>query len=105
MKSKRSWFFLAATVAVTASVVNASTAQWPQFRGPNASGVSDESKPPIHFGPDTNLLWKTSVPAGISSPIVWGDRLFLTGVANNELVTIAYDTGRDANSGGGQLRQ
>lgn len=93
MRSNRSWFFLAAMVAGTVGSVDAGTAQWPQFRGPNATGVSEESKPPIHFGPETNLLWKTSVPAGISSPIVWGNRLFLTGVANNELVTVAYDTG------------
>jgi outer membrane protein assembly factor BamB len=92
MKSDHTWFILAATVAGTMCAVNAGTPQWPQFRGPNATGISDECKPPIHFGPETNLLWKTTVPAGISSPIVWGSRLFLTGVTSNELVTLAYDT-------------
>jgi outer membrane protein assembly factor BamB len=50
---------------------------WPQFRGPNSSGLGD-GKPPIHFGPDQNILWKTPVGAGLSSPIVWADRVFLT---------------------------
>jgi outer membrane protein assembly factor BamB len=57
---------------------------WPQFRGPNCSGVADKAKPPVAFGPGTNELWKISVPSGMSSPIVWGDRVFLT----------AFDAGR-----------
>lgn len=64
---------------------------WPQFRGPNASGVADGAKPPIHFGPTTHLRWKTAVPAGVSSPIVWGDRVFVTALAEDKLVTLAFD--------------
>ncbi len=33
---------------------------WPQFRGPNSSGLG-EGRPPVHFGPDQNVLWKTTV--------------------------------------------
>ena len=56
------------------------TPAWPQFRGRHGRGVAADSKPlPIHFGPDKNLLWKTPLPAGLSSPIIWGDRIFLTG--------------------------
>lgn len=65
--------------------------EWPQFRGPNASGVADNAGPPIRFGQDTNLLWKTEIPSGVSSPIIWGNRVFLTGFANHQLVTLAYD--------------
>ena len=64
---------------------------WPQFRGPNAAGIAENANPPIHFGPDTNLLWKVAVPAGRSSPIVSGDRIFLTAFESNQLVTLAYD--------------
>jgi outer membrane protein assembly factor BamB len=54
-------------------------AWWPQFRGPNSLGVSlEEKKLPIHFGPDRNVLWKTPLPAGHSSPCVWGDRIVVT---------------------------
>jgi len=67
------------------------TPQWPQFRGPNASGVAESACPPIHFGPDTNLIWKVPVPSGVSSPVIWGGRIFLTALASNQLVTLAYD--------------
>lgn len=65
------------------------TAQWPRFRGPNGSGVADADKPPVHFGSSTKLLWKCALPPGYSSPIVWKDHIFLTGVENEKLVVIA----------------
>ena len=88
---------LAAILLATASVLSAATPQWSQFRGPNTSGVADEGRPPVHFGADTNLLWKTAVPPGISAPVVWGDRVFLTALADKQLVTLAFDakTGRE----------
>jgi outer membrane protein assembly factor BamB len=52
---------------------------WPQFRGLNSQGVADAEKPPIEFGPEKALLWKTPLPGGVSSPCIWGDRIFLTG--------------------------
>jgi outer membrane protein assembly factor BamB len=51
---------------------------WPQFRGPNGSGVSETAHPPTAFGPGTNQLWKIAAPGGMSSPVVWKDRIFLT---------------------------
>lgn len=84
---------LVACLLATAHVLSAATPQWPQFRGPNGSGIApDDARPPLHFGPETNRLWKTAVPPGLSAPVVWGDRLFLTGLASNRLVTLAYDT-------------
>src|SRR6185295_8674629 len=50
---------------------------WPQFRGPNASGIG-AGKPLVHFGPGQNVQWKTAVGTGLSSPIVWAERIFLT---------------------------
>src|SRR6266404_5015316 len=50
---------------------------WPQFRGPNCSGLGG-GKPPVHFGPGQNVRWKRAVGSGLSSPIVWGERVFLT---------------------------
>jgi outer membrane protein assembly factor BamB len=47
-------------------------------------------KPPIDIGPDKNVKWKVSVPAGLSSPIVVGDKLVLTALDHGELFTIAY---------------
>src|SRR5262245_13505286 len=71
--------------------LSAGTPSWPQFHGPNSSGVADADKPPIEFGPETNLLWKTEIPSGLSSPCVWGDRIFLTGLADEKLVTLAVN--------------
>ena len=51
---------------------------WPQFRGPNASGVAADADPPVVFGPDHNVRWSAEVGPGHSSPVVAGDRLFLT---------------------------
>ncbi len=64
---------------------------WPQFRGPNASGISDDSKIPVEFGPRRNVVWKTALPPGHSSPAVAGDKIFLTAVEDEKLFTIALD--------------
>src|SRR5262245_66665666 len=64
---------------------------WPQFRGPGGSGVADNQKPPVEFGPDKNVKWKVSAPSGLSSPIVAGDKLVLTAFDGGKLYTIAYD--------------
>jgi outer membrane protein assembly factor BamB len=71
---------------------------WPRFRGPNGSGVADHQAPPVKFGPETNVKWKVTVPAGLSSPIVVGDKLVITGFDNGKLYTIAYDrqSGKEA---------
>jgi len=66
-------------------------ANWPGFRGPTSSGVGENEKPPIHFGPTSNLLWKTDVPKGHSSPIIWKDSIFATGADSNKLITFCLD--------------
>ena len=52
---------------------------WPAWRGPNGTGVSTERDLPLSWGPEQNVRWKVPLPeAGNSTPIVWGDRVFLT---------------------------
>jgi outer membrane protein assembly factor BamB len=52
---------------------------WPQFRGPGGKGVSSEPNLPVEWAPDRNIAWKTEIPGrGNSSPVIWGDRIFLT---------------------------
>lgn len=54
-------------------------ANWPQWRGPGSNGVSAEKGLPDVWSPDRNIAWKTPIPGrGRSSPVVWGDRVFLT---------------------------
>lgn len=70
------WNWLA--LLAVAGQVEAGEARWPQFRGPEGSGVSDASTFPAAFGPNSNLWWKVAVPAGNSSPCLWDEALFLT---------------------------
>jgi outer membrane protein assembly factor BamB len=54
---------------------------WPQFRGPNASGIGDGQQAPTHWNVEKGegVLWKTAIPGlGHSCPIVWGERVFVT---------------------------
>jgi outer membrane protein assembly factor BamB len=52
---------------------------WPQFRGPGGSASVPDQHVPDRFGPEEHLQWKREVPAGSSSPSIWGDRIYLTG--------------------------
>src|SRR5205807_9299905 len=72
-------------------------ADWTQFRGPNASGVSDTTGIPVEFGPHKNLVWRTPLPGGHSSPVLTSDRIFLTAIENQKLWTICLDrtTGKE----------
>lgn len=64
---------------------------WSRFRGPNGSGVSSAVNVPTDFGSGRNLLWRLPLPPGHSSPILYGDRIYLTGFRGDALVTIAID--------------
>ena len=70
--------------------------EWSRFRGPNGSGVSEAANVPIAFGPADKLVWRLALPRGHSSPIIWGDRIYLTAFRDQALMTIAIDrsTGR-----------
>ena len=68
-----------------------STMTWPQFRGGQGSGVAVASNLPVHFGPTSNLLWRTPLPPGNSSPCIWSNHIFLTGYESNELQTLCLD--------------
>ena len=58
-------------------------ANWPQFRGPGGRGVSDNQALPLRWSATENVAWKTDLPGrGWSSPVVWGDSVFLTTVVN-----------------------
>src|SRR5438552_2911893 len=53
--------------------------EWPQFRGPGSAGVTTEKQLPQEWGADKNVQWKAKLAGqGWSSPIVWGDKVFLT---------------------------
>jgi outer membrane protein assembly factor BamB len=69
---------LGATLALPFS---ADAQQWPSFRGPDASGVEASGQPPLTWdvAAGTNVAWRTPIPGlGHSSPVVSGDRIFVT---------------------------
>src|SRR2546425_7007178 len=58
---------------------------WPRWRGPSGQGLAEGSGYPDKWSDRENVLWKAALPgSGNSSPIIWGDRIFLT---------TAYDSG------------
>jgi hypothetical protein len=80
---------------------------WPQWRGPDATGVSRTATPPIEWSETTNVRWKVPIAGrGSASPVVWGDHVFvLTAISatgatragvNHKYVVMAIDrkTGR-----------
>jgi outer membrane protein assembly factor BamB len=68
-----------------------SAADWNRFRGPNGSGVSSATSLPVDFGPETNVLWKTALPAGHSSPIIVGNRIYLTAAEGGVVTGVDRD--------------
>ena len=69
---------------------------WTRFRGPNGSGVSGETGFPIEFSRGANMLWRTPVRPGKSSPVLTGRHIFLTALDQGKLFTQCFDrtTGR-----------
>jgi outer membrane protein assembly factor BamB len=60
--------------------------EWPGWRGPRGDGTSFEKYVPIHWSKTDNIVWKADVPGkGHSSPVIWGDRIFLTTCIEGEL--------------------
>ena len=72
-------------------------AQWTRFRGPNGSGIDAAPGYPAEFSPSRNVVWKTAVPYGQSSPVLAGGRIYLTAGEPARLLTICFDarTGRE----------
>jgi len=63
---------------------------WNQFRGPNGAGSAAGFKPPLKIVAD-QAAWITPLPPGKSSPVLWGDRVFVTGAEQDRLATLALD--------------
>lgn len=74
-------------------VASADAADWPQFRGPQSSGRAATNDPlPTEIGPQSaDLVWRRELPPGHSSPVVAGERIFLTGERDGKLLTIGLD--------------
>ena len=83
--------FVVLATTLTLSAQTRRAPDWIRFRGPNGSGVSTATNIPTEFGPGKNLIWRVELPVGYSSPILFGDRIYVTGVRDKTLVTLALD--------------
>lgn len=66
---------------------------WPQWRGPANDGVSQETGLPSRWSLTENMVWKLPMPGmGGSTPVIWGDRIFLTSEDQHDLVLLCIST-------------
>jgi outer membrane protein assembly factor BamB len=79
------------STTATAAQLSADLDGWTRFRGPNGSGVGSGGSLPTDIGPDSNIIWKATVPEGYSSPVLSEDRIFLTALEDDRLLTIGID--------------
>lgn len=95
---------LLVVVIVTAVTVKAQTAQsshWPQWRGPDFNGMA-RSDAPVKWSDTENVKWKATIPGrGHSTPVVWGDKIFLTTAVATGKTGNQPTEGRHPNGGGG----
>ena len=73
------------------AAIPAGAAEWSRFRGPDGAGLAEARNLPIEFDPARNLAWKAPVPPGKSSPVVAGNRIYLTGHEGDRLLTLAIE--------------
>src|SRR5262245_53575358 len=82
--------YLLAVVLLASAVVNAEN--WPQWRGPSLNGVSNEKNLPVKWTTEENIAWKLAMPEWSgSTPIIFGDRIFLNVAEGNDLYLWCVD--------------
>jgi outer membrane protein assembly factor BamB len=86
---------LVSTLAVLAAARPTSAEDWPQFRGPNCSGISKGAKPlPVIFSKTENHRWTAKVGEGVGGAVIAAGRLFVSGMTDKETVSLfAFDAG------------
>ena len=96
----RGWFsFYVLAAGAVFCVPNAGAENWPGWRGPRGDGSSLEKNIPVHWGAESNILWKVELPGtGHASPVVWENRVFIA-TANESaqerlLLCLDRDSGR-----------
>jgi len=66
-------------ILLLAACGSVAAADWPQWRGPNGTGATNETNLPVRWSATENVAWKAPVGGlGVSTPIVSGDRVFVT---------------------------
>jgi outer membrane protein assembly factor BamB len=95
-----SWLRVSSTPSIAALILVSSVAilsaeNWPQWRGPSLNGLSTETNLPVRWSKTENIAWKLALPAWSgSTPIVWGDRIFLSVAEGSDLFLWSVDRER-----------
>ncbi len=87
-------FRLAAVAACIAVCGTTAWAEnWPEWRGPQHNGISTETGIATTWSKDQNVAWRVKLPGqGGATPVVWGDRIYLTSSEGNDLVVVGIST-------------
>jgi outer membrane protein assembly factor BamB len=95
MSASNSLRYILSPLLISAIVPVARAENWPGWRGPERTGVTTDTGVPAAWSPTENVLWKVPLPGtGLSNPVVWGDRVFLTaaeGRDQGELHVVCFD--------------
>ena len=94
MPATRLFFIIALTDLLVALGHDALAENWPQWRGPRFDGTSSASNLPTTWSRNENVLWRMEMPGpAASTPVVWGDRIFVTStkIGNDDLLVVALD--------------
>ena len=77
---------LLVTIILATATAAVRAENWPQWRGPSLNGVSTEKNLPVEWSTEENVTWKLELPEWSgSTPIIWGDRIFLNVAAGDDL--------------------
>ena len=80
-------YLFSIVISISYSTATAKTSNWPQWRGPDSRGVSEEKGLPAEWSSAKNVKWKTPINGrGHSSPIIWGKKIFLTTSVDGETI-------------------
>src|SRR5262245_63179773 len=86
----------------TGGSASSDPAHWPQWRGPFFNGVA-RTGAPVEFSDTKNIKWKIAIPGrGFSTPVIWGDRIFLTTAVPTGKVVQPAQTDQAQNPGPGR---
>ena len=79
-------------IAISLVCLNAHAAHWPAWRGPSGTGVAEEKNLPVRWSATNNVKWRVPLPErGNSTPVVWGDRIFVTQAVGDRRTLMCFD--------------
>lgn len=100
------WIACCSQIAVSSASANDVNRDWPQWRGPDASGTAMESDPPTSWSESENIRWKIDVPGvGSSTPIVLGDRVYVSTAVKTDRVVENQESTEDASQSSTPARE